>query len=82
MKKMVTFLVCLSAALVIDFLREGMFSRVYAQFHKPGPVQAGEAPSPNPKGIYPAPDPSIKSKSPDSVSGKPYPPPVSRPAAN
>ena len=79
MKKVWIFIICLSAALAVDFLREGAFSWVYAQFVVIDPA-AEKVKTPANKGSYPAPDSSIKSKPPESVSGKPYPAPQSRPA--
>lgn len=76
---MVTFIICLTAALALNFLREGFFSRVYAQF-----VIIPEPPRPQAKSGYPAPAPPSTLKSPYPVSGKPdraagpYPAPVSR----
>lgn len=79
MKKIVTFSICFLAALAVDFLREGITSRVYAQLQKADESQAVTV-----KGSYPAPNPLIESKIPYPVSGKTgpagaYPSPVSRP---
>ncbi|MBI5585997.1 MAG: hypothetical protein HY892_19470 [Deltaproteobacteria bacterium] len=83
MKKVVTFLFCLLAALVVDFMREGITSRVYAQFVIIDPAATGAAQAPAVKGAYPAPGSPGKLKAPypiaDPGSG-PYPVPVSRPA--
>lgn len=81
MKKLVIFMGCLLAALTVDFLREGMCARVYAQLQKTVPALPVTPPA---QGGYPAPGPAVKPTA-DAVSGKsypaagPYPAPVSRP---
>jgi hypothetical protein len=88
MKKIMIFCGCLGAALAVDFLREGLFSRVHAQLQKNTTVITGETPASVVKGGYPAPDPATKLKSPYPVSGKPdpapgpYPSGVARPGEN
>jgi hypothetical protein len=85
MKKVTTLLFCLLAALAVDFLREGLSSRVYAQLQKNATVGTGETPAPATRGGYPVPAPSTTLKSPYPVSGSParasgpYPSPVTRP---
>jgi hypothetical protein len=88
MKKIMIFCGCLAAALAVDFLREGLFSGVYAQLQKNTTVITGETPASVVKSGYPAPDPASKLKSPYPVSEKPdpapgpYPSGVARPMEN